>query len=1383
MVMMPVLLDQGEMLGSTFESCREDGATKDDEAHSKTAPEALQTRTPLQPVTPTPTLLPPLPDLPQISRVLRLQKYQRRRLWDLQAELRSMQLATSRNARLAKIARSVHRTMAECIRSEDKSSFVSLFSTFHDVADEPVDERAHTAEAQSTFLDRLSYHHRAVVLKLLYQVHSDGAFIADRLAAFTHRELLALLPDRGPTRSTASVLDSSRSSYSRVSQQLGYVADSQMDSLSSLAFGSALETLVFAIDGHSGNLATDESRALEVWSTVCAHLIAIQKPGSEKLVPAVLDLWAMSTAWPGRQRLELWMLQVLQRGAFLLEQPSKHSFRMRIQVRPAIPAQDDLEIEAFYADAVNELLELLSDVSGATVIPQPALDMCHAIWKKLSPGSGHQRGLSRFLLTRWLFSSFVLDAVVLPEAFGMLSDHYVSENARSRILREIAVRTQKAVFDVTHAWKHGNAVPLDLASRVDAVMLRLDYSYPYHRPSVPVESNGAVPPKKDEFLVMSATDVATTIRVLYPSRRPESLASEQSGLQSSASSISGFSMFTSPTPLEQPFATPTTFTPGPTGQYDVPVQSRSTSKLLGDVSHAAQFVLDTELIDEALRSVEDTIGQSGSTWDNWAVLLLSPHHETVLEPEAAASEHVFHWTNEAVADLDDHRIDTYIAMLQDLVTSIPASDVRITDCPTSSRPSDALNIYIHLLHNMEDIYKNAKDNADFLGAHYWYEQLQHFRGVCKDGIETEGLMTVLAQIEAQAQLTLTNDELSMDTCTGWLRLTMQALEPQTSDLAMARSTADNLRDKMWFVADVRTSAPYDEARSIASALRVMGRSTRQMRSRFNPPLRHWSNTKLPTASFQLKTDAQVLELLSALPEQGGAGKLSDDQARATLTWLESNNVEILCPAEERLHRLCMEVRKCVEQLTAVDGALLSSNPLFARELSRSEARNRPLSAPHATVGRLNHLPLRTNLASSIDALSSTSQQLSSASSREYLESRSPTLTHRSSAPFWSPAMTEVRSPSSTTSMGSYHMHLKPQVSTKLHTTPRNGQEHYGTVEDLRRSLTALLLSDLTSSLFSDGSETDQALWTGLGGEVADKYIASLDGDTPGLYTASGEASQTTGQIGAFDFLKAFERMLSSFAASSSPSAKLSVLYDIDQLLPLYMDESRPRHPESHSARRADAGIEGFRTLFCNPRLRPAAIFRDLQYIAALVPANILESTPQGKAFCNAAVAITSLNQELRNVMMETADSIIAYHSNNRGHGRTSSTAQQQRDSAAFTAPSRTPPVEEIARYKMSDAAYLLQITAKEGDPVAQRELATLYMTHPELMDHILAPFARPRDVFKEELESKWRKNQDPNRCDPATMCVAHHWMVLSSKGGDALAKEYLRAREEMERLP
>jgi hypothetical protein len=283
----------------------------------------------------------------------------------------------------------------------------------------------------------------------------------------------------------------------------------------------------------------------------------------------------------------------------------------------------------------------------------------------------------------------------------------------------------------------------------------------------------------------------------------------------------------------------------------------------------------------------------------------------------------------------------------------------------------------------------------------------------------------------------------------------------------------------------------------------------------------------------------------------------------------------------------------------------------------------------------------------------------------------------------------------------------------------------------------------------------------------------------------------------FNFEQAFQVLARRFEASCNPFTKLNYLLDIETLLVPYMAEqsdaviSRTESKLNTAAlqklkrqgsSQANIKVEGFRRLLSDPTTRPAAIFRDLQYIAALVPASILESTPQGKAFWNVAVALSSLKQEVRQFMVETADGIISYQSNNRGHGQAASTAQQERDSATFSVPSRTPSAEDIKRYTMADAAYLLQITAKEGDAAAQRELATLYLTHPELMDHIIAPFSRPRDVFKEELESKWRKNQDPNRCDPTTMCVAHHWMSLSSKGGDALAKEYLRQREEMDRL-
>ena len=340
---------------------------------------------------------------------------------------------------------------------------------------------------------------------------------------------------------------------------------------------------------------------------------------------------------------------------------------------------------------------------------------------------------------------------------------------------------------------------------------------------------------------------------------------------------------------------------------------------------------------------------------------------------------------------------------------------------------------------------------------------------------------------------------------------------------------------------------------------------------------------------------------------------------------------------------------------------------------------------------------------------------------------------------------------------------------------------------VREHIISLLLSELTVNLFNDGSETDQSFWTGLGGGLAMRHFAS-----PACVDYAEEAHERGSSVGtSFDFQAAIEALLRRFSGDCNPATKLGHLLDIDSLLELRQNESAAQTSESFGADErqlqhrntndsANAKIAGFRSLFSDGRTRPAAIFRDLQYIAALVPSLMTETSPQSTAFWHAAVAITGLKKELCTIMVETADSIIAYHSNNRGHGRSPSSAQQQRDSATFAPTSSTPPAEDVAKYSMSNAAHLLQITAKEGDAVAQRELATLYLTNPELMDHIIAPFARPREVFKEELESKWRKNQDPNRCDPVTMCVAHHWMSLSAKGGDALAKEYLKQREEMD---
>jgi hypothetical protein len=197
----------------------------------------------------------------------------------------------------------------------------------------------------------------------------------------------------------------------------------------------------------------------------------------------------------------------------------------------------------------------------------------------------------------------------------------------------------------------------------------------------------------------------------------------------------------------------------------------------------------------------------------------------------------------------------------------------------------------------------------------------------------------------------------------------------------------------------------------------------------------------------------------------------------------------------------------------------------------------------------------------------------------------------------------------------------------------------------------------------------------------------------------------------------------------------------------------------------DMIVDLLQTLFREEGMRPRTLFRDLQYIAAFVPSSTLDKTPKGKAFWDAALAALGLKQDLCRYMVEIADEIVNEDTQSR------STAH-----GVQTAPDRA-----LARWSMADAAKMYIITAKEGDAAAQRELAIFYLTHPDLLPRTVLPMSRPREIFKESLLN--RKREDLQRSDPMTMCVAQHWMELGKKGGDDLAMKYLRARDDMERIP
>jgi hypothetical protein len=324
----------------------------------------------------------------------------------------------------------------------------------------------------------------------------------------------------------------------------------------------------------------------------------------------------------------------------------------------------------------------------------------------------------------------------------------------------------------------------------------------------------------------------------------------------------------------------------------------------------------------------------------------------------------------------------------------------------------------------------------------------------------------------------------------------------------------------------------------------------------------------------------------------------------------------------------------------------------------------------------------------------------------------------------------------------------------------------------------------------------------------------------------------------FPYKKAFRRLLRMFSVHPNPYAKLNALFELEHLIIAFLTPSAPRRPrmrqetfisspEIHNVtpfgntdnitstsraknleetidnckeRRShtmggetdssspiyrsdrsinqpnpastDMIVEVLQDLFRDADIRPKTLFRDLQFIASFVPAAILDKTERGKAFWDAGLAALGLKQDVCRTLIEVADKIVAHYAT-------------QREQRLFT----SPPTDQqlcvpIMNYGMEDAARMLTIAAKEGDPAAQRELGIFYIAHPEMVERVTAPLSKPRETFKSQV-MEMHGDGSAGRADPATMCVAYHWMGLSALGGDGLAKQYLKQRgsQEINEIP
>ncbi|PNY30054.1 Uncharacterized protein TCAP_00028 [Tolypocladium capitatum] len=879
----------------------------------------------------------------------------------------------------------------------------------------------------------------------------------------------------------------------------------------------------------------------------------------------------------------------------------------------------------------------------------------------------------------------------------------------------------------------------------------------------------------------------------------------------------------------------------------------------------------------------------------------------------------------------------------------------------------------------------SKAQADFVSSHVYWKTLKHLNDLESPSLRENGFAVLINIFSRGPRDSIRRSASAIEEYDAWLVWLKQSQERHEGliDRMMRRVRA--MRDKMWFVTDVRNSKEYAHSRDVCQALKTMG-----MPRRWSSFQRSRANTaRGPGASYLYRTESQVMDLLAASEEQGGPNKLSDDQAEKTSLWLQQYGIENFCQGEERIHRFCCEVDRCISKLigeTIREAPVLWSSELYKRDkivydrlrtrerehsatgddnasiLSDCERRFTPSSSrPGSFVRDLRASAGHGSLDSARFSHARPNALLSDVlDGQDYFDKGSPIHTIDSASTFWSPfqpavspGSTASRACSPTTSLTNlsttfsgpiHHVQLpssssvsigRPGTSASSNETVyplRAEDEKTRFLNDLKQSLTSLLLSDLGNLLLARGSETD--MWfENLGQQcverkeamdrrarrrsekkdkekhsrsstrprviekkkscsnlrgVGDKTSERVPETSEGTPAADHEASISNGadhgrptsrENGAdFPFKKAYQRLLTMFCVHPNPYAKLNALNELEHLIVAsllsngsrklranrsdagssvvedhgggnrqiqlegtidnvkerrsqalqlalpptgFVYQSRQANPETRSivsggATNTDAITRELQNLFRDASIRPKSLFRDLQLIASFVPPSVLDKPERGKAFWNTGLAALKLKSEVCRTMVEMADEVIAAHT----HAR-KSPMDGTVPVAAEAVPSATgTPPPPSTRYKLDDVGKMWAITAKEGYPTAQRELALFYLSNPEYVERTTLPLSKPREVFKQTVMEKYGRSERVRggiggasagtlggaggsargvqgapgssgdgqglggkegdvRNDAGLMCVAVHWMEAAEQGGDELATSFLRQNEFM----
>ena len=353
----------------------------------------------------------------------------------LEQRLQATKASVGISSRLTRIGAVAQRGLVECLKNDDKINFVSLCNTLCDVQEscdaisrrqlhrqDPLDDLALSADFESDrspdFFHQLSTQSRTDLLEILQLARSDSQFLFERLCTLSPAQLASLTASASVLDATEPVFPTFRShGLSSFSKRNASTSMPHKDYVFAFERTDPLSALLFNIFAAPVDSDAPEARLrLDVWSSVLAKLITYGDSKYYPLVGHILSSWAMCSSWKAKSKFELYLMDILQSGAFLLEHIDTPA-GLSLDHGALDPLRTDVA-EEFFASAVSSLFNLLDDPEAG--FPNAVMGLGCAIFGKLGD-SGKCGRFLEFFFVQWFFSKFLQSALTYPEVWFFLS--------------------------------------------------------------------------------------------------------------------------------------------------------------------------------------------------------------------------------------------------------------------------------------------------------------------------------------------------------------------------------------------------------------------------------------------------------------------------------------------------------------------------------------------------------------------------------------------------------------------------------------------------------------------------------------------------------------------------------------------------------------------------------------------------------------------------------------------------------------------------------------------------------------------------------------------------------------------------------------------------